>query len=99
VLPTEGKYILGRQCFLRGNNCRNCKRLREFEEKEISRQSCRGDCEKQGEKTFVWNLASGEITFKWSYNLTSLFKSFKFFFGGNYSKKRRRIAWICDRDG
>jgi hypothetical protein len=26
-------------------NCRNCKRLREFEEIEISRQSCRGDCE------------------------------------------------------
>jgi hypothetical protein len=24
---------------------RNCKRLREFEEIEISRQSCRGDCE------------------------------------------------------
>ncbi len=27
-----------------------CKRLREFEEIEDSRQSCRGDCEKQGEK-------------------------------------------------
>jgi hypothetical protein len=26
-------------------NCRSCKRLREFEEIEISRQSCRGDCE------------------------------------------------------
>jgi hypothetical protein len=26
----------------------NCKRLREFEEIGISRQSCRGDCEKQG---------------------------------------------------
>ncbi len=25
-------------------NCRNCKRLREFEEIELSRQSCRGDC-------------------------------------------------------
>jgi hypothetical protein len=24
---------------------RNCKRLREFQEIEISRQSCRGDCE------------------------------------------------------
>jgi hypothetical protein len=30
--------------------CRNCKRLREFEEIEISRESCRGDCEQQGEK-------------------------------------------------
>ncbi len=28
-------------------NCTNCKRLREFEETEISRQSCRGDCEQQ----------------------------------------------------
>ncbi len=27
--------------------CRNCKRLREFEEKEISRKCCRGDCEWQ----------------------------------------------------
>ncbi len=26
-------------------NCRNCKRLREFEEIEISRHSCRGNCE------------------------------------------------------
>jgi hypothetical protein len=26
-------------------NCRNCKRLREFEEMDISRQSCGGDCE------------------------------------------------------
>ncbi len=24
--------------------CRNCARLREFEEMESSRQSCRGDC-------------------------------------------------------
>jgi hypothetical protein len=30
--------------------CRNFKRLREFEETEISRQSCRGDCEWQGGK-------------------------------------------------
>ncbi len=29
-------------------NCKNCKRLRDFEEKEFSMQSCRGDCEKQG---------------------------------------------------
>ncbi len=29
---------------------RNCKRLREFEEKEISMQSCRSDCEQQGGK-------------------------------------------------
>jgi hypothetical protein len=26
-------------------NCRNCKRLREFEEIDISRQNCGGDCE------------------------------------------------------
>jgi hypothetical protein len=26
-------------------NCRNCKRLREYEEIEILRQSCRGDFE------------------------------------------------------
>jgi hypothetical protein len=26
-------------------NCRNCKRLREFEEIEISKQSCKSDCE------------------------------------------------------
>jgi hypothetical protein len=26
-------------------HCRNCKRLREFEEIDISRQSCRGDFE------------------------------------------------------
>ncbi len=25
--------------------CRNCKWLRQFEEREISRQSCRGNCE------------------------------------------------------
>jgi hypothetical protein len=33
-------------------NCRNCKRLREFEEMEVSRQSCtcRSECEKQGGK-------------------------------------------------
>ncbi len=31
------------QCIVR--NWRNCKRLREFEEIEISRQNCRGDCE------------------------------------------------------
>jgi hypothetical protein len=31
-------------------NCRHCKRLREFEEIEISRQSCRDDCEKHGGK-------------------------------------------------
>ncbi len=31
------------QCIL--TDCRNCKRLREFEGIEISRQSCRGDCE------------------------------------------------------
>jgi hypothetical protein len=30
---------------------RNCKRLREFEEIEISTQNCRGDCEKQGGKS------------------------------------------------
>ncbi len=36
-------------------NCRNRKRLREFEEREISRQSCRGYCKEQGGlKTFVW---------------------------------------------
>jgi hypothetical protein len=38
-------------------NCKYCKRLREFEEIEISRQSCWGDFEKQGGKffkTFVW---------------------------------------------
>jgi hypothetical protein len=29
-----------------------CKRLREFEEIEISRQSCRGDREKKGGKLF-----------------------------------------------
>ncbi len=29
---------------------RNCKRLREFKEIEISRQICRGDCESQGGK-------------------------------------------------
>jgi hypothetical protein len=29
---------------------RNCKRLREFEEIEISSQSCRGVCEEQGGK-------------------------------------------------
>ncbi len=29
---------------------KNCKRLREFEEKEISKQSCRGNCELQGGK-------------------------------------------------
>jgi hypothetical protein len=33
-------------------HCRNCKRLREFEEIETSRQSCRGDCEQQGGKIF-----------------------------------------------
>jgi hypothetical protein len=44
---------------------RNCKRLLEFEEVEISRQRCRGDCEQQGGyySDFVWisskNLASG----------------------------------------
>jgi len=27
-----------------------CKRLRKFEEKEISMQSCRGDCQEQGGK-------------------------------------------------
>ncbi len=31
-------------------NCRNCKRLHEFEEIKISRQSCRGDCELQKKK-------------------------------------------------
>ncbi len=31
-------------------NCRNCKRLREFEEIKSSRQSCRGDCKQQGGK-------------------------------------------------
>jgi hypothetical protein len=31
-------------------HCRNCKRFREFIEIEISRQSCRGDCELQGEQ-------------------------------------------------
>jgi hypothetical protein len=31
------------QCTI--TNCGNSKRLREFEELEISRQSCRGDCE------------------------------------------------------
>ncbi len=34
-------------CFL---NYRNCKRLREFEEIEISRKSYRGGCDKQGGK-------------------------------------------------
>jgi hypothetical protein len=38
-------------------NSRNCKRLREFEEIEISRQSCRGDCEKQEGK--LLRLLSG----------------------------------------
>jgi hypothetical protein len=33
-------------------NCRNCKRLREFEEIEISRSSCRGDCESKEENYF-----------------------------------------------
>jgi len=32
---------------------RNCKRLREFEEIQISRQSCRGDCEQQGRKLLI----------------------------------------------
>jgi hypothetical protein len=36
---------------------RNCKRLREFEEIEISRQSCRPDCEEQGGK--LLRLLSG----------------------------------------
>jgi hypothetical protein len=36
---------------------RNCKRLREFEEIEILRQSCRGDREKQGGK--LLRLLSG----------------------------------------
>jgi hypothetical protein len=36
---------------------RNCKRLREFEKTEISRQSCKGDCVKQGGKLF--RLLSG----------------------------------------
>ncbi len=27
------------------SSCRNCKRLREFEEIEISRQSCKDNCE------------------------------------------------------
>jgi hypothetical protein len=50
---------------VQGLNRRNCKRLREFEEIEISRQSCRGDCIARREtlKTFVWisskNSASG----------------------------------------
>jgi hypothetical protein len=38
-------------------HCRNCKRLRECEEIEISRQSCRGDFEKQGGK--LLRLLSG----------------------------------------
>jgi hypothetical protein len=32
-------------------NCRNCKRLREFEEIEISRHSCRGDFEYKEENS------------------------------------------------
>jgi hypothetical protein len=31
---------------------KDCTRLREFEEIEISRQSCKGDCEKQRGKLF-----------------------------------------------
>ncbi len=38
-------------------NSRNCKRLREFEEMEISRLSCRWDCEQQGGK--LLRLLSG----------------------------------------
>jgi hypothetical protein len=38
------------QCTCTLMHCRNCKRLREFEEIEISRQSCGGDFEQQGEK-------------------------------------------------
>ncbi len=34
-------------------HCINCKRLREFEEIEISRQSCRGDFEYQGGKLLI----------------------------------------------
>jgi hypothetical protein len=56
----------GDMVFLQSTDCRNCKRLREFEEIEFSRKSCIGDCEKQGGKlsqTFVWisskNSASG----------------------------------------
>jgi hypothetical protein len=33
------------QCTFTVRNSRNCKRFCEFEEIEISRQSCRGDCE------------------------------------------------------
>jgi hypothetical protein len=42
-------------------NCRNCKRLREFEEIAVSRQSCtcRSECEKQGGK--LLRLFSGFV--------------------------------------
>ncbi len=46
----EGGVIFYQVTLLSALQCtvthyRNCKKLREFEEIEISRQSCRGDCE------------------------------------------------------
>ena len=38
-------FLLGFPPFFSTMYNRNCKRLREFEEIEISRESCRGDCE------------------------------------------------------
>jgi hypothetical protein len=44
---------------------RNCMRLGELEEIEISRQSCIGDCKLQGgklSKTFVWILSKNSTS-------------------------------------
>ncbi len=43
------------QCIV--THSRKCKRLREFEEIEISMQGCRGDSEQQGGK--LWRILSG----------------------------------------
>ena len=58
----EGGVVLHQLFLLSPLQCtamhyRICKKLREFEEIEISRQSCRGDCELQEEKLLI--LLSG----------------------------------------
>jgi hypothetical protein len=39
------------QCIVKEQNCRNCKRLREFEELQISKQSCRGAVDSKEENS------------------------------------------------
>ncbi len=53
-------------------NWRNCKRLREFEEIEVSRQRSRGDCKYQEEtlRTFVWISSKNFASAQGFYHLT-----------------------------